>query len=129
VLEAGMGSWSFAWRMVQPAVSKLARVCVYNRPGLGWSEAGLKPRRGAQIAAELHQVLYTAVETGPYLLVEHSMGGIFVRQFARLYPQVVFGMVLVDSAQRELQPVGKQMRSQSSFFSFSLSSSLGRWDG
>ncbi len=101
LLESGMGSWSFYWRMVQPAVAQFARVCAYDRPGFGWSPPGVQPRSASRIAAELHEALQNAGEPAPYLLVGHSLGGIFVRQFARLYPQEVCGMVLVDSAHED----------------------------
>jgi pimeloyl-ACP methyl ester carboxylesterase len=96
-----MGSWSFYWRLVQPAVEKFARVCSYDRFGFGWSEPGSPPRSAQRIASELHQALQEANEPGPYLLVGHSLGGIFVRQFARLYPQEIFGMILIDSAHED----------------------------
>jgi pimeloyl-ACP methyl ester carboxylesterase len=101
LLEAGMASWSFYWRIVQPALSKLGRVCSYDRFGLGWSDRTSEARTPQRIAADLHQALQSAGETGPYLLVGHSFGCILVRQFARLYPDEVAGMVLVDSAHED----------------------------
>lgn len=101
LLESGMGSWSFYWRLVQPEVARFTRVCSYDRLGFGWSEPGEPPRHAVRIAAELYEALQNAGEPGPYLLVGHSLGGIFVRQFARLYPQEVYGMVLVDSAHED----------------------------
>jgi pimeloyl-ACP methyl ester carboxylesterase len=122
LLETGMGSWSFYWRLVQPAIAKFARVCAYDRFGFGWSDPGELPRRADRIATELHAALQSAGEPGPYLLVGHSLGGLFVRQFARLYPQEVFGMVLVDSAhedQLERMPWARKEAEQiGSFFTF-----------
>jgi pimeloyl-ACP methyl ester carboxylesterase len=122
LLECGMGSWSFYWRLVQPEIAKFGRVCAYDRPGFGWSQPGSRPRSADRIAAELHEALQYAGEPGPYLLVGHSLGGIFVRQFARLYPQEVSGMVLVDSAhedQLERMPwARKEAQSVPSIFTF-----------
>lgn len=122
LLESGMGGWSFYWRMVQPGVAQFARVCSYDRLGFGWSEPIPPPRSASRIAAELHEALQNAGEPGPYLLVGHSLGGIFVRQFARLYPQEVCGMVLVDSAhedQLERMPwARKEAQGISSTFTF-----------
>jgi pimeloyl-ACP methyl ester carboxylesterase len=101
VLESGMGSWSFFWRLVQPEVAKFSRVCSYDRAGFGWSEPGSKPRTSQQIATELHTLLVNAGETGPYVLVGHSLGGVFVRQYSRQYPEEVAGMVLVDSGHED----------------------------
>lgn len=38
---------------------------------------------------------------GPYILVGHSMGGLYVRAFARNYPAMAVGMVLVDATHED----------------------------
>lgn len=98
VLEAGMGNCSFDWRLIQPAVAQWGRVCAYDRAGYGWSDASRAVGSLQQRAADLHTLLTKAGESGPYVLVGHSFGGILVREFARQHPQEVVGMVLVDSA-------------------------------
>src|SRR5437763_1797599 len=40
ILMAGGGAYSIDWALVQPKVSKKARVCSYDRAGLGWSDPG-----------------------------------------------------------------------------------------
>jgi pimeloyl-ACP methyl ester carboxylesterase len=52
--------------------------------------------------AELHALLQAAEIPGPYVLVGHSLGGLFARLYAATYPNEVVGMVLVD-AYSELQ--------------------------
>src|SRR3989442_14962234 len=37
ILEAGAGGFSVDWSLVQPEVASFARVCSYDRAGLGWS--------------------------------------------------------------------------------------------
>ncbi len=98
VLEAGMGNCSFDWRLIQPAIAQWGRVCAYDRAGYGWSDVGRTPNSLEQMAADLHILLASAGESGPYVLVGHSFGGVLVREFARQYSQEVVGMVLVDSA-------------------------------
>jgi pimeloyl-ACP methyl ester carboxylesterase len=65
---------------------------------VAWSESGPKPRDGQRIAQELYAALHAAGIEGPYVLVAHSFGGLFVRAFADLSPEEVAGMVLVDSS-------------------------------
>jgi pimeloyl-ACP methyl ester carboxylesterase len=98
VIDAGNGSFSIEWTPIQEQLIRTTRVCIYDRSGYGWSEPGPQPRDGAQVVAELHELLKAAGEKGPYLLVGHSLGGVHVRMFALQYPKDVIGMVLVDTA-------------------------------
>lgn len=98
ILEAGAGDFSVDWSLVQPSVSRFARVCSYDRSGSGWSELGPRPRTMHQIVYELHTLLEKAGERPPYVLVGHSYGGALVRLYELEYPADVVGMVLVDAA-------------------------------
>src|SRR5918911_73343 len=97
VIESGWGDMSAAWGWVQPEVAKTTRVCTYDRAGMGWSEASPAPRVAREYVKELHTLLANAHETGPYVLVGHSMGGFTVLVYAHDYPADVSGLVLVDS--------------------------------
>jgi pimeloyl-ACP methyl ester carboxylesterase len=97
VIEAGSGSASQDWVLVQPEIAKLARVCSYDRAGMAWSEAGPEPRNSAQYVTELAELLEQAGERPPYLLVGHSLGVHTVRIFAEEYTPQVSGLVLVDA--------------------------------
>jgi pimeloyl-ACP methyl ester carboxylesterase len=98
VMDAGLGGGVLDWQTVQPEVATFARVCSYDRSGIGWSESGPKPRTSPQIVEELHALLKDAGEDGPYVLVGHSFGGANAQLYAAEYPEEVAGMVLVDSA-------------------------------
>lgn len=98
LLEAGLNDFSVHWALVQPAVAQFTRVCTYDRAGLGWSEPSPRPRTSQTIAEELHTLAHKADESGAYILVGHSFGGIVMREFTRRFPEQVAGLVLVDSA-------------------------------
>ncbi len=98
VLEAGLGSPSEVWSLIQPGVARFTRVCAYDRAGVGGSDAGPRPRTSDTVVAALHALLRRAGVAGPYVLVGHSVGGFHVRVYADRYPREVVGMVLVDAS-------------------------------
>jgi len=112
VLIAGAGDFSFDWGLVQPDVSRFARVCCYDRAQLAWSDPGPTPRTMRQDAHELHTLLRAARIKAPYVLVGHSLGGLIARVYAEQYPDEVAGMVLVDSTHEDttLMYQGKLVR-------------------
>jgi pimeloyl-ACP methyl ester carboxylesterase len=101
ILEAGAYGNSLTWARIQPELARYGQVCVYDRAGLGWSDPGPGPRTGKQIASELHTLLQKAEIKGPFVLVGHSLGGLYVRLYASQYPEDVAGVVLVDSVHED----------------------------
>src|SRR5262245_60198452 len=67
VLDGGLGVYSGTWVGVMDALADAPfRVCRYDRPGLGESEAGDKPRTSERFVEELRALLETAGEKPPY---------------------------------------------------------------
>jgi pimeloyl-ACP methyl ester carboxylesterase len=97
VIEAGIGADWLGWQIVQPRLANLTRVCTYDRAGLGWSEPQARPRDAEAVVRQLHALLDEAKVRRPMVLVGHSGGGFFVREYAREFPAEVAGVVLVDS--------------------------------
>jgi pimeloyl-ACP methyl ester carboxylesterase len=106
VLSAGGGRTEEDWAKVQPAVAKFARVCSYDRAGLGQSDKiSGAPQTLDEIVGDLHALLKASGEKAPFVLVAHSVAGIYVRNFATKFPNEVAGFVFVDSSHEE-QAVG-----------------------
>jgi pimeloyl-ACP methyl ester carboxylesterase len=124
VLEAGYRSPATVWSddlqqpeaprtMVLAGVAAFTRVCLYERPGAAAllddalhpsrSDPAPQPRTAESVAAELHALLRAAQVPGPYVLVGHSLGGMFVRLYASTYPDEVVGLVEVDAWNERLQ--------------------------
>ena len=101
ILDAGLGGISLEWTLVQKFISRETRICAYDRAGYGWSDPGPSPRATDQIVEELHDLLVAAEVPPPYVLVGHSFGGYNVQYFAKVYPELTAGMVLVDASHPE----------------------------
>ncbi len=101
VLEPGLGDYSGDWGELESSLAKIARVFVYDRAGLGWSDASPKPRTAEQIVMELHEVLARAQIPKPYLLVGHSLGGLTQTLYAIRYPGDVAGLLLIDPTHKD----------------------------
>ncbi len=98
VLEAGMGPSMSTWAPIFESVSQVTKVYAYNRPGYGRSTIGEVPGSARILAKQLHQNLEATGHKPPYLLTGHSAGGLYVNMFARMYPEEVAGVLLIDSS-------------------------------
>jgi pimeloyl-ACP methyl ester carboxylesterase len=123
VLESGYHESSDPWSFtnasapaVPPAVferlSRQERVCAYDRPGTlryadpptvtDRSSSVPMPRTAGDVVDDLHSLLDAAHVPGPYLLVAHSLGGLFAQLYARRQPSEVAGVVFVDAFATEM---------------------------
>ena len=93
--------------MVLAGVTAYNRACAYDRPGTiasvkddvrpSRSDPASQPRTAAAVVSDLHELLHAAGVPGPFVLVGHSLGGLFVRLFASTYPGEVVGLSPVDT--------------------------------
>ena len=101
LVDVGLGGNSLEWRFVVDQVRRFTRVCFYDRAGYGFSDMGPRPRTSSRISDELFLLAESLELDRPYLLVGHSFGGFNMQLFARRYPYLVAGLVLVDSSHPE----------------------------
>lgn len=122
VLVSGLGERADNWmhlpdpgsanRAVYPAVAGFSRVCAYDRPGTATATAtGFELSRSTPVqqlatvndsAADLNLLLTASGETGPYVLVGHSLGGPIIRLYAAGHPDNVAALVLNDGLSEDL---------------------------
>jgi pimeloyl-ACP methyl ester carboxylesterase len=96
VFESGLLSYKETWNKIFSTEAQAHTVFAYDRPGVGRSDATTRPRDGRTIVEDLRALLHEQHLPPPYVLVGHSAGGLYFQLFARLYPQEVAGIVLVD---------------------------------
>ena len=102
VFEAGAFGFSADWGAVQQmATAKGWRSCAYDRAGAGVSDPGPGPRDALHVTDDLHALLAKAGEKGPFILVGHSMAGLYLPLYAKRWPEEVAGFVYVDATTRE----------------------------
>jgi pimeloyl-ACP methyl ester carboxylesterase len=98
VLVAGFGNGSDTWAAVAPVLSARARVCSYDRFGIGTSDAPPTDQTFTSEADDLHQLLQLAGEVGPYVVVGHSFGGAEAVAFTSRFSDAVEGVLLLDAS-------------------------------
>jgi pimeloyl-ACP methyl ester carboxylesterase len=111
VLVAGLKGSAEEWTAtgIVAAIARVTRVCAYDRPGTpvgekpSRSDPAPQPTTAADAVADLHALLRAAAEPAPYLLAGHSYGGLVAKLYARVHPQHVAGLVLVDALSEGLQ--------------------------
>jgi ATP-dependent Clp protease adapter protein ClpS len=97
VLEAGAGCSRDHWRLVQACLARRSLVVSYDRAGLGWNNEWAADVSASGVAARLSGLLAKASIPPPYVLVGHSLGGLYVQHYAASYPAEIAGLVLVDT--------------------------------
>src|SRR5688572_15917689 len=96
VLEAPAAGLSAAWGDVQRRLSGTTRVCSYDRAGLGWSERGDLPFDPARVPGELHALLASANERGPFVVVGQGLGAAYARMYASRGDSGAAALVMID---------------------------------
>lgn len=107
VFENGLGARMDWWEKVLPELAGQTTTLAYNRAGYGSSDSVSGTRDGQRIVDELRQLLLSKNLPPPYVLVGHSLGGLYMQLFARRYPGEVGALILVDSTHpRQLEGDG-----------------------
>ncbi len=103
VLLHGFGASTFSWRDVVQPLSRVGDVIAYDRPGFGFTERptqwqGENPYGVPGNLSLLDALLAEFASGREVILVGHSAGGQLAAEYARLNPQRVDRLVLVDPA-------------------------------
>lgn len=99
MIISGGGTPSVVDYPLQDRIARFARVCTYDRPGLGWSPAAGAPVSLDDDVADLHAVLAQVAAPGPVVLEPESFGGLIALAYIRRFPSEVGGLVLVDATE------------------------------
>lgn len=117
VFMAGLGIGD-AVIAARPMLSKLEgkfRIFVIDRPGTGMSPDTEEERTLEAIVQEYRSALAVSGQKAPYLLMAHSIAGIYAQYWASKYPQEVSGIVYLDCTPAEVYAQQGPMDSLSLF--------------
>ena len=98
VFTSGLGGAWYDWDSVVPLIVGRAALVRFDRPGLGWSQPSAVPPSLAGEADRIRRLLEALDLARPAVLVGHSLAGFHVEAFARLYPELTAGVVIVDGS-------------------------------
>lgn len=112
VLFNGAGVSLGGWRGLYPDIERHGRVLAWNRFGVQGSDPPRQRQAGAVVIASLRELLGYAGLTPPYVLVAHSLGGLYANLFARLHPGETAGVLLLDATHPADRAVLRQHETQ-----------------
>lgn len=101
LLFNGAGVSLEGWRGLYPDIEQLGKVFAWNRFGMQGSDEPAARQSGTVVLGSLRELLgYAGVEP-PYVLVAHSLGGLYANLYARLYPSEVAGVLFIEATHPE----------------------------
>jgi len=98
VMDAGMGNWSLFYEPLFQKLIQNHKVCLIDRAGYAMDSVTNASRDLETVANELNSALSLSGVNHNIILVGHSLGGLYVRQYKALFPEKVIGLVLLDAA-------------------------------
>ncbi|MBB4826224.1 pimeloyl-ACP methyl ester carboxylesterase [Sporosarcina luteola] len=107
VILPGMSSSMYEWELVLNQLNGMTRFIILHRPGVGNSEIGKESRTTFTTAHDVKRFLEKLEITEPILLIGHSYGGLCAQHFAKLFPNAVAGVILVDSTSVNLHKLNQ----------------------
>ncbi|WP_396124317.1 alpha/beta fold hydrolase [Bacillus pseudomycoides] len=98
VLLSGAGTAALAldYEPLMHEISKNNRIVVIETFGYGWSDITNKERTVENIVEEIRDALKKANIEGPYILMPHSVSGIYSMYYANKYPDEIKAIIGID---------------------------------
>ncbi|ESO93742.1 hypothetical protein LOTGIDRAFT_228523 [Lottia gigantea] len=111
LLDSPTGMTSDVWSKVWPEVSKHAKVCVYDRAGLGFSDRPSlnssktnetnsrewQPFTVERMAADLHRLITSSSQQPkPFIIVGAELGATVAQFYTQMYESDIVGLILIN---------------------------------
>jgi pimeloyl-ACP methyl ester carboxylesterase len=86
-----------SWSRLYPEIQNHGRIFTYNRRGIGKTTKATRPQTGVEIIGTLEKNLNALNLFPPYILVAHSLGGLYANLYARAKPEHIAAVVFVEA--------------------------------
>ena len=109
ILDAPTGKSSDVWALITPQIAKMAKVCVYDRAGLGFSDRPLvnwsepeQSKRGKlstseRMVEDFHRLFsLSSDQPKPFILVGAEVGAVNARFYTQMFEDNVASLVLIN---------------------------------
>ena len=90
------GTMNFSWRKMTKYIEKDNELLFIDRAGYGFSEDTKTDRTVEQIVEDYRTVLKNMGKEGPYILMGHSISGMYTSYWQNKYPEEVEGVIIMD---------------------------------
>lgn len=110
LFEADSGHAGWDWSAVLPEVARRTRACVYDRGGMGASDAIIRASTVANASKDLNFLIKNARMDGPFVLVGAGYGAMVAQHFALRSRGAVTGLVLVEPMHEDALPADRAAR-------------------
>lgn len=109
IFDAPTGQSSDAWVLIAPEIAKVARVCLYDRAGLGYSERPFvnwsepqQAKRGKlstseRMVEDFHRLFtLSSDQPRPFILVGAELGAVNARFYTQMFKNDIASLVLIN---------------------------------
>ena len=97
ILETGIGGSFYYWYPFIQKIKNNFNIVLYHRAGYGNSQTPNTARTTKNIAEELNELIENIGITDRFVLMGHSFGGLCAQHFAKMYPNKLLGLILLDA--------------------------------
>lgn len=101
IVETALGSTFIEWKPILQPLSNKYQIFLYDRAGYGKSDVSNDIRSPKIIASQLSELLNKYIPDKKYLLIGHSIGGLYIQQYIRDYQDNVIGAIFLDPVTTE----------------------------
>lgn len=95
----GVNNYSIEMSFVNEKLKGDYEIIYIDRAGYGFSDDTSKIQIIEQIVSDYRNVLKNAGIEGPYILMPHSIGGVYATYWESIYPKEIEGVIFIDGTE------------------------------